>query len=376
MFIQREYNLNKLIKKNKVLIIYGARRVGKTTLLKEFLNKTELKYKFDSGENIRLQELFHKKDITEIQEYLEGYELFALDEAQYIKNVGEILKLVVDYCNNIYVIATGSSSFELSGQIGEPLTGRKRTLILYPLSIKELNNFYNRYELKENIEKFLIYGTYPEVITTNNRKEKIEILEEIVNSYLLKDILSFEKIKSSITLLNLLRLLAFQIGQLVSLNELAVKLKIDVKTVQRYIDLLEKTFIIKKIEGFSKNMRNVITSKAKYYFIDTGIRNALISNFNKIEERNDFGQLWENFFVIERIKKLTYERIMPVSYHFWRTYNGQEVDYIEIIDNNITAYEIKWKKDKLKIPAKWKENFSEKNIILINKENFLNYLLN
>jgi len=343
MFIKREYDLEKFLKKNKVLIIYGARRVGKTTLLKEFLKNTNLKYKFDTGKNILLQALFHEKDINKIKEYLGGYELFALDEAQYLPDTGKVLKIIVDYCENIYVIATGSSSFELSGGIGEPLTGRKRTLTLYPFSIKELNNIYNKFELRENLENFLIFGTYPEVITADSRAEKIEILEELVNSYLLKDILAFEKIKSSVTLLNLLRLLSFQIGQLVSLNELATQLKIDVKTVQRYLDLLEKTFIL-KITGFSKNMRNVITSKAKYYFIDTGIRNALISNFNRIDMRNDLGQLWENFFVIERIKKLTYNRTMPVSYHFWRTYNGQEVDYIEIIDNEIFAYEIKMEK--------------------------------
>ena len=375
MIIKRAYNLEKYIQKNRVLIIYGARRVGKTTLLKEFLNNTSLKYKLDTGENIRLQELFYNRDIKSILQYLEGYEIFAIDEAQYIKNIGDILKIIVDYSENISVIATGSSSFELSGQIGEPITGRKRTLLLYPFSIKELNNIYNRFELKENIEDFLIYGTYPEVVTSKKREEKIEILDELVNSYLLKDILAFEKVRAASTLLNLLRLIAFQIGQLVSLNELATQLKIDVKTVQKYLDLLEKTFVIKKIEGFSGNMRKVVTSKSKYYFIDNGIRNAVISNFNSMNLRNDIGMLWENFFVMERIKKLTYDRIMPVSFHFWRTYDGQEIDLIEIIDGKITAYEIKWNKKKIKIPKKWKENFSDSKFIPLTQDNFLYYLL-
>jgi predicted AAA+ superfamily ATPase len=375
MIIKRAYNLEKYIQKNRVLIIYGARRVGKTTLLKEFLNNTSLRYKLDTGENIRLQELFYTRDIKSILQYLEGYEIFAIDEAQYIKNIGDILKIIVDYSENISVIATGSSSFELSGQIGEPLTGRKRTLLLYPFSIKELNNIYNRFEIKENIEDFLIYGTYPEVVTAKKREEKIEILDELVNSYLLKDILAFERVRAASTLLNLLRLIAFQIGQLVSLNELATQLKIDVKTVQKYLDLLEKTFVIKKIEGFSGNMRKVVTSKSKYYFIDNGIRNAVISNFNPMNLRNDIGMLWENFFVMERIKKLTYDRIMPVSFHFWRTYDGQEIDLIEIIDGKITAYEIKWNKKKIKIPAKWKENFSDSKFISLTQDNFLDFLL-
>ncbi len=375
MIIKRAYNLEKYIQKNRVLIIYGARRVGKTTLLKEFLKNTSLRYKLDTGENIRLQELFYTRDIKSILRYLEGYEIFAIDEAQYIKNIGDISKIIVDYSENISVIATGSSSFELSGQIGEPLTGRKRTLLLYPFSIKELNNIYNRFELKENIEDFLIYGTYPEVVIAKKREEKIEILDELVNSYLLKDILAFEKVRAASTLLNLLRLIAFQIGQLVSLNELATQLKIDVKTVQKYIDLLEKTFVIKKIEGFSGNMRKVVTSKSKYYFIDNGIRNAVISNFNPMNLRNDIGMLWENFFVMERIKKLTYDRIMPVSFHFWRTYDGQEIDLIEIIDGKITAYEIKWNKKKIKIPAKWKENFLDSKFIHLTRDNFLYFLL-
>lgn len=375
MIIKRAYELDKLIKKNKALIIYGARRVGKTILLKEFLKNSNIKYKLDTGENIRLQELFAKKDIKQILEYVEGYELIAIDEAQYIKNIGEVLKIIVDYAKNIYVIATGSSSFELSGQVGEPLTGRKRTLILYPLSVGELHSIYNKFELKDNLENFLIFGTYPEVITSKKRAEKIEILEELVNSYLLKDILSFEKVKSSAALLSLLRLLAFQVGQLVSLNELATQLKLDVKTVQRYLDLLEKTFVIKKIEGFSRNLRKEITSKCKYYFIDNGARNALISNYNPLYLRNDKGALWENFFVTERIKKSTYDRIIPISYHFWRTYNGQEIDLIEVVDNNIEAYEIKYQKKKVKIPPLWEKHYQNSKFYTVTRENFLDFLL-
>ena len=375
MMIKRAYDLKNLIKKNRVLVIYGARRVGKTTLLKGFLSKTELKYKLDTGDNIRLQELFEAGDMNRILEYTEGYELIAIDEAQYLRNVGKALKIIVDYSKDIYVVITGSSSFELQGQIGEPLTGRKRTLLLFPLSIQELYNVYNKFELREHLEDFLIFGTYPEVITSKTKKEKIEILEEIVSSYLLKDILSFERVKSSSILLNLLRLIALQVGQLVSMNELSTQLGIDIKTTQRYIDLLEKTFVIKKLEGFSRNPRKEITSKCKYYFIDNGIRNAVISNYNSLKLRNDKGALWENFFVMEKIKKSTYERDLSVSYKFWRAYGGQEIDLIEESGEKIKAYEIKYNKQRVKVPSLWQKNYSNYEFFVVNKDNFLEFLV-
>ncbi|WP_293445917.1 ATP-binding protein [Persephonella sp.] len=373
--IKRAYDLKNLIKKNRVLVLYGARRVGKTTLLKDFLNKINLKYKLDTGENIKLQELFETEDINKILEYTENYELIAIDEAQYLKNTGKALKMIVDYSKDIYVVVTGSSSFELQGQIGEPLTGRKRTFLLFPLSISELNTIYNKFELKEHLEDFLIFGSYPEVITSKTKNEKIEILEELVNSYLLKDILSFERVKSSSTLLNLLRLIAFQVGQLVSINELSTQLKIDIKTAQRYLDLLEKTFVIKKLEGFSRNPRKEITSKCKYYFIDNGIRNAVISNYNPLNLRNDKGALWENFFVMEKIKKTTYERNLPVSYKFWRAYGGQEIDLIEISNDKIKAYELKYQKQKVKIPPLWQKNYSDTEFNVVTNDNFLEFLV-
>jgi len=372
--IKRAYDLKNLIKKNRVLVLYGARRVGKTTLLKDFLSKTTLKYKLDTGENIKLQELFETEDINRILEYTENYELIAIDEAQYLKNIGKALKMIVDYSKDIYVVVTGSSSFELQGQIGEPLTGRKRTFLLFPLSIPELHTIYNKFELKEHLEDFLIFGSYPEVITSKTKNEKIEILEELVNSYLLKDILSFERVKSSSILLNLLRLIAFQVGQLVSINELSTQLKIDIKTAQRYLDLLEKTFVIKKLEGFSRNPRKEITSKCKYYFIDNGIRNAVISNYNPLNLRNDKGALWENFFVMEKIKKSTYERNLPVSYKFWRAYGGQEIDLIEISNEEIKAYEIKYQKQKVKILPLWQKNYSGAKFNVVTKDNFLEFL--
>jgi len=375
--IKRAYNIKELIKPNKVLIIYGPRRVGKTTLLDNFLKDTPLKYKIDSGDNIRVRQILGSQDFKQILEYMEGYELYAIDEAQQILGIGMGLKILVDNINGIYIIATGSSSFDLSSMTGEPLTGRKTAILLYPLAQKELLALYNRFELKEKLEDFLIYGSYPDVITAANKKEKIEVLEELVNSYLLKDVLALDNLKSSKTLIDLLKLLAFQTGSLVSFNELAAKLRIDVKTVAKYLDVLEKTFVIKKLSGFNRNLRNEITAKAKYYFIDNGIRNAVVSQFNALENRDDVGILWENFIFMERIKKMTYERIMPVNFYFWRTYDGKEVDLVEENNGVLSSYELKWSKDKHnnKTRALWNKTYPNAPLSVVNSENYLDFVL-
>ena len=320
MKLERIYkNLERYLKPNKILVIYGPRQVGKTTLLNDFLAKTRLKYKLDSGDNIRTREILASQDFDRIKEYVSDYELLAIDEAQKIPNIGQALKIIVDQVPGIFVVVTGSSSFELSGQIGEPLTGRKRTLNLYPLSQAELAKLHNLFELREKIPKWIIFGGYPEVITSKSKKDKIIVLEELVNSYLLKDILELEKIKSSKIILDLLRMLAFQIGNEVSFSELGKKLGLDRKTVARYIDLLEKSFVVFTLSGFSKNLRKEITKKNKYYFFDNGVRNAIISNYNDIALRDDVGKLWENYFISERIKYQSYHK-MHVNNYFWRHY--------------------------------------------------------
>ncbi len=268
-------HLENYLKPSRVLIIYGARRVGKTTLLENYLASTPYRYRLDSGDNIRIQELLSFLEFDRILEYAQGYDLIAIDEAQEVQNIGKALKILVDQCKEIRIIATGSSSFDLAQSVGEPLTGRKKTLTLYPLAMIELQQRYNRYELREHLEDFLIYGLYPEVIEAEGKEEKIIILNELVDSYLLKDILTFDTVRSPKVLIDLLRLLAFQIGQMVSYHELATQLQVDVKTVSRYLDLLEKTFVIYRLGGLSRNLRKEITSKAKYYFYDIGIRNGI-----------------------------------------------------------------------------------------------------
>lgn len=368
-------DLNPFLKANQALIIYGPRRVGKTTLLESFLKETSLKYKLDSGDNIRIQELLSSQDFTRIIEYGNEYELIVLDEAQLIPNVGMGIKILVDQIPNIKVIATGSSSFDLANQIGEPLTGRKTILTLYPISQLELLLEHNKYDLKQKLEEYLIFGSFPQVITAKTKEEKIQILEELVGSYIFKDILALAQIKGSKVLLDLLKLLSFQVGNEVSLNELAASLAIDVKTVGRYLDLLEKSFIIHRLTAFSRNLRSEITSKSKYYFLDNGIRNAVVSQFNALDSRNDIGQIWENFLITERLKKRSYKHIHGFSY-FWRTYEQREIDLVEERDGKLFPYEFKWSKKHKTLPPKdWIASYPQaENFSVITPDNYLQFI--
>jgi predicted AAA+ superfamily ATPase len=373
MKIPRYYaDLGSFLKPNKVLVLYGPRQVGKTTLLEDYLTSTSFKYRLDSGENVRVQEILEFQDFEKIKEYASGYELLAIDEAQKIRNVGQALKILVDQVPGIRIIATGSSSFDLAGQIGEPLTGRKITLTLFPAAQIELAKLYTPFELRERLEGFLVFGGYPEVAAASDKKEKARLLTEIASSYLLKDILALDRIKSSKILLDLLRLLAFQIGSEVSLSELAQKVGLDYKTVGRYLDLLEKSFVIFTLRGFSRNLRNEMTKKAKYYFFDNGIRNALIANFNPLELRNDTGGLWENFLLLERIKLQAY-RAVPVNFYFWRTWEGQEIDLIEEREGRLFAYEFKWT-GKRREPRRFLEAYPDSDFEIVNRENYLKFV--
>lgn len=375
MFTRDYEPLDQYLQAGKVLLIYGPRRVGKTTLLQKHLEDTPLKYKLDSGDNIRIQHILGSQDFKEILAYAEGYELLAIDEAQNIPNIGMGLKILVDQRPDLKIIATGSSSFELAGQVGEPLTGRKRTLSLYPLAQSEFLSTHNRFELRENVEEFLIYGSYPEVAMAKTRQAKIEASMEIAHSYLVKDILVFDRVRNSKALLDLLKLLAFQVGSQVSLSELGTQLGMNYKTISRYLDLLEKTFVIVRLGGFSRNLRNEITNKAKYYFMDNGIRNALIAQFNGLSQRNDIGQLWENFIFMERLKYRKY-RAIYANIYFWRTYDQQEIDIVEERDGQLNGYEVKWStKKKVKPPKDWRSAYPESNFSSITPDNYQDFVL-
>lgn len=372
---QRAYEpLEEHIMPNKVLAVFGPRRVGKTTLLRNYLGQTKLHYKLDSGDNLRTQQILGSQDFGQILQYVEGYELLAIDEAQNIPNIGMGLKIIVDQVPGIRVVVTSSSSFELAGQIGEPLTGRKQTLTLFPISQSELLSTFNAFELQEKLAEFLLFGSYPEVLLASTQKEKIDVLLEISNSYLVKDILAFDRIKNSRTLLDLLKLLAFQVGSEVALNEISVQLGVDVKTIKRYLDLLEKAFVIYRLNGFSRNLRQEVTNKAKYYFYDTGIRNALIAQFNSLDQRNDIGALWENFIITERLKHRSYASLISNMY-FWRTYRQQEIDLVEERDGNLFGYEFKWLPQKGgRIPSEWNATYPKAQYRVVQPENYFEFI--
>ncbi len=366
--------MNSLVKQGRALIIYGPRQIGKTTILRKYLASTSEKYKLDTGERSLVRESLGG-DYDDAVEYARGYDIVAVDEAQMIDNVGAGLKAIVDALPAVKLIATGSSSFDLARSVGEPLVGRKRTIRLYPIAQMELlGSVYNAFELKERLEEFLLYGSYPEVVKAETRSDKVDYLYELIDSYLLKDILGVDGLRSPKFLMDLLRLLAFQVGNEVSLSELASKLGRDVRTVERYLDLLEQCFIIVRVGGFSRNMRNEVSKKSKYYFVDTGVRNAVIRQFNSLDLRDDVGALWENFLFMERLKYNEYSGTHAMTY-FWRVYSGQEVDFVEECDGRLYGYEAKWSTKRNVVPPRvWHEAYPEASFEVVTPENYLHFV--
>ncbi|OGT65042.1 MAG: hypothetical protein A3J38_09840 [Gammaproteobacteria bacterium RIFCSPHIGHO2_12_FULL_45_9] len=373
-YIPRFYKaLEDYCRPGKVLVIYGPRQVGKTTLIKQFLAGCALPYRLDSGDNVLTRTLLSGADFKTIRDYVAGFSVIVIDEAQKIEGIGECLKIMVDQMPDLRIIVSGSSSFELAGQIGEPLTGRKTTLTLFPIAQLELQQTHNLLDLKAALSDYLIYGAYPEVVQCDHQQAKQDAILEITGAYLFKDILELDKIKSSKTLVNLLRLLALQIGSEVSLSELAQQLMLDAKTVKRYLDILEKAFVIYPLHGFSRNLRKEMTKKSKYYFYDVGIRNALIANFNALSLRNDVGALWENFIFMERVKRNAYLKI-PVNYYFWRTWNQKEIDLIEERGGALYGYEFKWAPQSVRPIKEWIETYENAYFDVVHRDNYLNFV--
>jgi len=360
--------------KGKVIIIYGARQVGKTTLVKKILEGYKNKSSYFNCETLSVQEALSKPEPKTIKDFLGNAQLIVLDEAQRIENIGLILKILIDTYPETQIIATGSSSFDLANRINEPLTGRKIIFTLYPFSLQEIKGDNGILEIYPYLEKLLRFGTYPEVFFLSD-DEKIKKLDEITSSYLFKDTLNFEGIKKSSILIKLLRLLALQIGHEVNYNELANKLNISRITVEKYIDILEQCFIIFRLNAFSRNLRNEISKSIKVYFYDLGIRNSLIQNHNSLDIRNDTGSLWENFCIIERIKHNHYNDIFSNAY-FWRTYSQKEIDYIEEREGKLFAYEMKWNKNsKITQPTEFLKEYKNSEFQIINKDNYWDFLI-
>lgn len=366
-------NLINKLQPNKVVIVYGARRVGKTVLVKKILEEITEPVLRLNGEDIHVHEKLAIRTVENYRQLLGSYKFLYIDEAQKIPDIGTKLKLMIDEIEGLKIIISGSSSFDINREAGEPLTGRKYTFNLYTLSEREYNQIEDNISKKDKIRERLVLGNYPELLHLPDKKDKIEYLNEMVSSYLLKDILVYENIKNSQTIFNLLRLIAFQLGKEVSLQELGKQLSISKNTVEKYLDLLSKVYILYKVEGFSRNLRKEITKNSRWYFLDNGVRNAVIANFNPIESRNDIGQLWENYMISERIKYLEYKRISSNNY-FWRTYEQQEIDWVEERDGSLYGYEFKWKESKVKIPTQWSNAYPDAKFEVININNFENWL--
>ena len=367
-------NLTKILQPNKVIVVYGPRRCGKTTLLNEFIKNVSLSYLLVSGEDISVQNYLSSQSIEKLSSFVGSNRLLVIDEAQKIKNVGINLKLIVDHMKDVKVIATGSSSFDLARNLGEPLTGRKYTLRLFPIAQLELQQIENRAQTDANLENRLIYGSYPEIVLMQDNRQKERYLKEIINSYLYKDILELEGIRHSGKIVRLSQLLSFQIGKEVSHNELGVQLGMSKNTIEKYLDLMEKAFVIFRLNGFSRNLRKEISKNSRYYFIDNGIRNALVNNFNAIGMRDDIGLLWENYLVMERLKKQEYLSLSANNY-FWRTYDRQEIDFVEERGGHIYGYEMKWTKRKNAPPKVWLKTYSNAHYQVISRDNYLEFII-
>ncbi|GGI26871.1 ATP-binding protein [Pedobacter mendelii] len=362
------------IGRNKVILLFGTRRVGKTWLIEQITNEASIEHLFLNGEDQDVQTLLATRTMANYKRILGNAKLLVIDEAQVIPEIGKILKLLIDSFKDLTIIASGSSAFDLSNQTGEPLTGRSLTYHLYPIAQLELTKYENGLQTAQNLEERLIFGTYPELFQLETLAEKSQYLTELVKSYLLKDILMYENIQNSSKLLELLKLIAFQVGSEVSIDELSRSLGISKNTVDRYLDLLSKVFIIYKVGGYSNNLRKEVTKSSKWYFYDNGIRNAIINDFRLLALRNDQGILWENYGFSERIKKMSYQQ-ENVQHYFWRTYDQQEIDLIETKNGQINAFDFKWGNQKKKIPGFFAKNYSNASFSIINKENYLDFIL-
>lgn len=361
------------VQPGKVFILLGARRVGKTFLLRQLLDELPGKHLLLNGEDIAVHDQLKRRSVQNYKSLLGDVDNLIIDEAQKIPDIGLILKLIVDSFPELIIFVTGSSAFDISNLTGEPLTGRKRTFNLFPLSELEFTQSETMIERYDSLKERLIFGNYPEVANFKNRTDKIEYLKEIINSYLLKDILMFDLIKNSSKLFDLLKSIALQLGNEVSYEELGGQLSISKSTVEKYLDLLSKVFVIHKLTGFSRNLRKEIVKKPKFFFFDNGIRNAIINNFNPLDNRNDVEALWENYMISERIKFQNYKPLYANNY-FWRTYDRQEIDWVEEREGNLFAYEFKWKQKKSKVPMAFAKAYPQAEFCTITNENYSPFL--
>lgn len=374
-FIDREIMpaVLKKMQPNKVVVISGARRTGKTILLKEIIEAVGQPYILLNGEDFNTGLLLSTKSVENYRQLIGSGKSLFIDEAQKVTDIGNILKLMVDELPGVKIVVTGSSAFDPGNLTGEPLTGRKHTFSLFPLSEREFRQTESITDQPDALKQRLVFGCYPELINMPDVSDRKDYLVDLVNSYLLKDILVYEGIRHSGKIFNLLRLLAWQTGNEVSYNELGKSLSLSKNTVEKYLDLLSKVFVIHKLEGFSRNLRKEVTKSPKWYFYDNGIRNALIASFQPVEMRNDVGQLWENYMISERIKFQHFHHEKTNNF-FWRTYDRQEVDWVEERNGNIHGYVLKWSENRTKPPVAWRNAYPEAGFTVINKQNYSKWI--
>ena len=364
--------IEKNLFKGKVIVIYGARRVGKTTLAKQILSDHP-EGKYINCELLQYKSALETTNSQLLNDFIGKTKLLILDEAQNIKDIGRVLKIIADTFTGVQVIATGSSSFELYNKLSEPLTGRSRFFHLYPLSIEELHQNLNFIELDAKLVNILRFGLYPEVFG-QSESEAVEELQNISSTYLFKDVLQLENLKRADLVFKLLKVLALQLGNEISYNEIATLLGENVHTIKRYLEILEQAFIIFRLSSFSQNLRKELAKRNKIYFFDTGIRNANINNFSPFDTRNDIGALWENFCIVERLKNDHSKRKFK-NYYFWRTYNQKEIDLIEEYNGKLEAFEFKWQtQKKIKPPTEFTSAYPEAGFSVITRNTWLKFL--
>lgn len=368
-------NLRRKIKSNPVTVICGPRRCGKTTLLRKFLEELPEgeKFLYVDAEDPYVREFLSSEPTTRLKEFVGSSRILAIDEAQEIPNAGVSLKNIVDNVEGVRIVATGSLSFDLNRQIRGPLAGSKTILFLLPISQTELSGIEDRHVTSPDLETKLIFGSYPEVIMEKGRDEKISYLKELINSYLYKDLLETTGLRHAEKLVKILQLLALRVGSEVSHAEIAGEAGLNRKTLERYIELLEKVFVIFKLSALSRNLSKGISKAPKYFFYDVGVRNALINDFNPISSRSDVGALWEDYVISERLKLREYSGIQS-NHYFWRTYRGEEIDLVEEREGQLFPYQIKWGEGSGSLPRDWVRVYGESPFATISRGNYMDFI--
>lgn len=376
MFVSRllESTIKRYLFKGRVILLYGARRVGKTTLVKQILTRyPDKKTRYINCDDLTNQRILGIQEALALKAFLGEQDLLVLDEAQNVPNIGKTLKILVDTYPEMQIIASGSSSFDLANKAAEPMTGRIYPFTLYPLSLQELAGNSGLIEIEPRLENLLRFGSYPDIIDNPEEDARLK-LSELVSTYLYKDVIAYAGVKKATIISNLLRMIALQIGSEVSYNELAQQLGIDRKTVIVYIDILEQCFVIFRLTSFSRNLRNELSKSIKIYFYDTGVRNALLQAFNPLALRNDTGALWENFCISERLKFNHYNRRF-VNPYFWRTRTQKEIDYLEESEGQLHGYEFKWNESRtLKAPKDFLEAYPGSTITQVDRTTYWRFL--